>query len=658
MKSNSRMENGDITVRETHCNNLTTWWSSRTKNEKKCSYCVFGFMLSATLGLVVYFALFADKNIICKSSECQAASTQLLGFIDNSQNACDNFYQFACGSSRETNTSAGYQNIMEDDINIQIRQMLDSESNNSNIPSIDLAKQFYKVCFNNGETRNGMKHLTSVLHLIGGWPVLEGYDWKAERFTSWAVAVRTLRNYGVNFNMFFDINVDVDREHPERYILSIHPNLKHRFFNGNNSEEFILNYMSDIAAQFYPQKRIQRQELIDVLNFIFSLEKISEKSRRLTANKPNNLFYTISDLQSEYPTIPWIEYLEGVLRAVPLRPDDLINVADPLYLKHLHSLLNSTNPRIIANFMGWQVIQSLINFLPPTVQDKSYTYLEKINGDFYRKPRWKICVEAIRERMSAVINMGYIKLYFDNDTKYRVMDLIRAVKNTFRKRLLMAEWLDKVTKRKVMKILMSSVVKLYSDSDLVNLAQESSFYNEINIGQDELLKGVLHLNLVYWDLHYARLIAPVQDEWVRSQTFLSGSKVSYSATENILKFPLGIFRGIYFDSSRPDYMNYALLGNVLGHQISHIFVDGQLANMQASKTAQQKILNWWSAESLQAYLDIMQCISNQFSRFQAQTIGTPHVIHTIGPLQNLDEFARDFKCSIGSYMNPREKCRI
>lgn len=93
------------------------------------------------------------------------------------------------------------------------------------------------------------------------------------------------------------------------------------------------------------------------------------------------------------------------------------------------------------------------------------------------------------------------------------------------------------------------------------------------------------------------------------------------------EFPLGIFRGIYFDSRRPDYMNFALLGNVLGHQISHIFVDGQMANMAASKWAQQKIFNWWSGESLQAYLDIMQCITNQFARFQAQNAESPRVIY-------------------------------
>lgn len=83
--------------------------------------------------------------------------------------------------------------------------------------------------------------------------------------------------------------------------------------------------------------------------------------------------------------------------------------------------------------------------------------------------------------MSSLINMGYIRVHFDDDTKYQVMELVRAVKHTFRKRLLMAEWLDKATKGKIMRILMSTVVKLYSDSDLVNLEHESSFYNGVKL---------------------------------------------------------------------------------------------------------------------------------------------------------------------------------
>lgn len=123
--------------------------------------------------------------------------------------------------------------------------MLDVQSNNSNMPSIDVAKEFYKVCLKNEETRKGVKHITSVLRVIGGWPILEGFDWKEERFVSWTLAVRTLRNYGVSFNMFFDINVDVDRENPEKYMLRVSgegPNLF--FIIRKNKAVLIIKFIS------------------------------------------------------------------------------------------------------------------------------------------------------------------------------------------------------------------------------------------------------------------------------------------------------------------------------------------------------------------------------------------------------------------------------
>jgi len=48
--------------------------------------------------------------------------------------------------------------------------------------------------------------------------------------------------------------------------------------------------------------------------------------------------------------------------------------------------------------MGWHIVQSLINFLPARILDKAYDYLRTVNGHFYRKLRWSVCVEAARER--------------------------------------------------------------------------------------------------------------------------------------------------------------------------------------------------------------------------------------------------------------------
>lgn len=47
----------------------------------------------------------------------------------------------------------------------------------------------------------------------------------------------------------------------------------------------------------------------------------------------------------------------------------------------------------------------------------------------------------------------------------------------------------------------------------------------------------------------------------------------YNSLENSIKFPAGILQGVFFDKSRPNYLNYGAIGYIIGHEITHGFDD-------------------------------------------------------------------------------------
>ena len=76
---------------------------------------------------------------------------------------------------------------------------------------------------------------------------------------------------------------------------------------------------------------------------------------------------TVNDLSSNYPSIDWKEYLNGLLFGITeLQENEIINVSEPNFIAGLEKLLNKTSPRALANYLMWRVIQDSIEF---TVND-------------------------------------------------------------------------------------------------------------------------------------------------------------------------------------------------------------------------------------------------------------------------------------------------
>lgn len=123
--------------------------------------------------------------------------------------------------------------------------MLEDEIDKEDLPSFNVAKKFYRACMNEQAIeRAGIKQLHQLFKQMGGWPILEGEDWDSDNFV-WTKAVRNLRAFGVNFDFFFNITVDIDREHPERYILGVSIQHSTKVFLRHN---LIFRYMIDSIA--------------------------------------------------------------------------------------------------------------------------------------------------------------------------------------------------------------------------------------------------------------------------------------------------------------------------------------------------------------------------------------------------------------------------
>lgn len=85
--------------------------------------------------------------------------------------------------------------------------------------------------------------------------------------------------------------------------------------------------------------------------------------------------------------------------------------------------------------------------------------------------------------------------------------------------------------------------------------------------------------------------------------------------EFISEFPAGILQDHFFSADRPKYLNYAAIGSVIGHEITHGFDD------QGSQfDGDGNLKDWWHPTTKESFKEKSKCIINQYnSTLDAQT---------------------------------------
>lgn len=70
-------------------------------------------------------------------------------------------------------------------------------------------------------------------------------------------------------------------------------------------------------------------------------------------------------------------------------------------------------------------------------------------------------------------------------------------------------------------------------------------------------------------------------------------------------------RDIFFDSDRPQYLNFGTLGYVIGHEITHGF-----DNIGAQFDDTGNARNWWKNETKRHYTEKIQCMIKQYKEYK------------------------------------------
>jgi len=312
----------------------------------------------------------------------------------------------------------------------------------------------------------------------------------------------------------------------------------------------------------------------------------------------------VASINKTQPNIGW----DALLVSLSAKTDS-IDVAQPAYYDKLNSLLSSVSIGDWKLYMKATTIQNYADALSKPFVDASFELTKVLSGQAVQKSRRQVMTENVDGLLGQALGQLYVKRYFNEDAKKRVLALVNNLQKAFENRINKLDWMSDSTKQKAKE-------KLYAIAKKIGYPDKWRDYDKVQIDRTKYFENLLSLNQNDYQFQLAKLNKPVdRTEWGATPSTVTAY---YNPAFNEIVFPAGILQYPYFDFSADDAINYGGIGMVIGHEMTHAFDD---QGAQFDKDGNVK--SWWTKEDYEKFKAKTKRVIDLYSSFTV--LDTVHI---------------------------------
>uniref|UniRef100_A0A915CDW6 Uncharacterized protein n=1 Tax=Parascaris univalens TaxID=6257 RepID=A0A915CDW6_PARUN len=696
----------------------------------------------------------------CTSRSCVRASALMLEKMNVNADPCDDFFEFACGRwVREVTpviATPQWNVIIATGISAisQLAKKLDELLLNSSSMKINSAEEkavsLYASCIDEERLRElGVRPWLAFVESIGGWAPHERFDVQPlEELLASLYAKSTYPLVWVG-SLIDDRNtstqvITIDEPVPALMYVNLYqspplPVTAEGVIDGNCSE--FLKALYEMSV--YMAVNLLNVESSAELNY--SIAEMVEfewrtvmMSSSLEENRTSKQVYYSTELQTLNniaPFLNWTVFLGHVYQTEKIDKRERIVIKRGVrWLQRLNAVIQeyqstARGRRAIESYVKWRAMLIHLQYVTLDFRKQPrgmQLYFERFLFNIaFNEHRTLFCLLRATNLLPIPFASIFRKILPEEEKKNKelVSDISYSIRREFHRQVKEHnEWLEESTKLNVLRKLdnMESLVS-YSEQIFLEKAMENE-YSELHVDKMDMFWSMVNASRFSRQLLLKRLRQPVERLGWLDNTSPMTINALYNFERNLIILPMMITRPPFADSNMPLLFNYASIGSIIGHEMSHAF---DLTGRQHDENG--SLRNTWNEQAVKAFDERSQCFIEQYSEFAqrgypidanktlnenvgdnvglklayqawksqeahasfhlpgtnfngdqaffvayAQTWcgknGEQQKLHpevhsldslrVLGPMQNSDAFAQAFNCPSGSAMNPRRKCAI
>jgi putative endopeptidase len=346
-------------------------------------------------------------------------------------------------------------------------------------------------------------------------------------------------------------------------------------------------------------------------NSVFQLEtRLAKSSRKLADLRDPNANYhkmALAEVQRLSPLISWNSWLKdnGISHI------DSIIVRQPEFYTALNTELQKTPIGDWKLYLQFHLVKDNAPFLDTLTFSNYFTYRQSLSGAKAPRPRWKRVLDAEENAMGEALGQLFVKENFPEKAKQRYSDLVEAIRDAYKDRIMKLTWMTDSTRTKALS-------KLARVTKKVGYPDKWKDFSAMKIDRGPFVINMQRAAEWWTDYSVAKLGKPVdRTEWDMSpQTY----NAYYNPSNNEIVLPAGIFTvpGKKDEELDDAFVYGYAAASTIGHEITHGFDDqGRQFDEEGN------LRNWWQPADEKQFKDRASLIIRQFSEFNP--VDTLHI---------------------------------
>ena len=553
------------------------------------------------LPVLICFFIFSS----CQSPEKKPAPDFLADNIDTTVNPARDFFDYANGGWIKKNPIPADQSgwgigyLVQEDIYTRLRDINEKAAANQSAPgsiSQKIGDFWYSGMDSAGIDKQGLTPLQPDLDTIQHVASLEEF----------LNVFARLQKKGVSGLMGGGIYQDEKKSDQMALHLSQGglgmPDRDYYF----NTDEKSVNVRKAYQLYLYKSFRSLGKDSLNATaaaNLVYALESaLAKASRKIEALRDPNANYhkiNLAQLQKLYYKIGWKEFLMN--SAIP--DIDSVIVGQPEFFVALNQELTKTPLETWKNYLAFHLLSSSASYMSQDLFTDRFNYRKSITGVLSPKSRWKRVLDAEENAIGEALGQLFVHEYFPEKSKKRYNEIVEAIRDAYKERIMRLSWMSDSTKQK-------ALLKLSRITKKVGYPDKWRDFSTLIIDRGPWILNVQRASEWWYMDQVKKLGKPVdRTEWDMSpQTY----NAYYNPSNNEIVLPAGQFMvpGKKDDELDDAFVYGYAAASTVGHEITHGFDD---QGRQFDDVG--NLRDWWQPNDAKLFKQNADLIIRQFNAY-------------------------------------------